>query len=77
MHAFLVVSVNEHIVLGLELNNTDPTLQGRDDNEMSLLLLPQLHYEFESGLAFQIGFGPRFEDSEIDASAVLRLIKTF
>lgn len=77
LNASLFADVNEHIVLGLELNNTDPTLQGRDDNEMSLLLLPQLHYEFESGLAFQIGFGPRFEDSEIDASAVLRLIKTF
>ncbi|WP_223033035.1 hypothetical protein [Hanstruepera marina] len=77
LNASIFADINEHMVLGLELNNTDPTLQGLDDNEMSLLVLPQLHYEFESGLAFQIGFGPRFEDSEIDASAVLRVIKTF
>ncbi|WP_250432899.1 hypothetical protein [Hanstruepera flava] len=77
LNASLFANLNEHVVFGLELNNTDPTLQGRDDNEMSLLILPQMHYEFDSGLAFQFGIGPRFEDSETEASAVLRVIKTF
>lgn len=77
LNASLFADVNEHVVFGLELNNTDPTLQGRDNNEMSLLVLPQMHYEFDKGLAFQFGMGPRFEDSEAEASAVLRVIKTF
>ena len=77
LNASLFADLNEHMVLGLELNNTDPTLQGRDNNEMSLLVLPQAHYEFESGLAFQFGVGSRFEDSETEVSAVLRIIKTF
>lgn len=77
LNASLFADLNEHMVLGLELNNTDPTLQGRDDNEISLLVLPQFHFEFTSGLAFQFGIGPRFEDSEVEASVVLRVIKTF
>ena len=77
LNASLFADLNNHMVLGLELNNTDPTLQGRDDNEMTLLVLPQCHYELESGLAFQLGAGPRFDDSEIEVSAVLRVIKTF
>lgn len=77
LNASVFADLNEHIVLGLELNNTDPTLQGRDNNEMSLLVLPQMHYEFDSGLAFQFGLGPRFEENETEASFVLRLIKSF
>ena len=77
LNASIFADLNENLVLGLELNNTDPTLQGRDDNEMSLLILPQIHYEFEHGLGFQFGLGPRIEDSETEASAVFRIIKTF
>ena len=77
LNASIFADINEQTVFGLELNNTDPTLQGRDDNDMSFLILPQVHYEFESGLAFQFGIGPRFEDSGTEASAVLRVIKTF
>ena len=77
LNASLFANVSEHMVIGLELNNTDPTLQKIDDNEMSLLILPQAHYEFDSGWAFQIGFGPNITNVDTDFSAVLRAIKSF
>jgi len=64
-------------VVGLEINNSDPTFQKIDDNEMELLVLPQVHYEFESGFAVQFGMGPKFSHGKTKGSAVLRLIQTF
>ena len=77
LNATLFADIGHHSVLGLELNNSDPTLQLRDDNNMVLLVLPQFHYEFEFGFSFQIGFGPRFIESETEFSGVLRVIQTF
>ena len=77
LNTSLFANVNENLVLGLELNNTDPTLQGLDDNEMSLLILPQVQYEFNSGYELQLGFGPKITQYDTDISAVLRVIKTF
>ena len=77
LNASLFANINEQMVIGLELNNTDPTLQKIDDNEMSLLILPQAHYEFDSGWAFQVGFGPNITNDDTDLSGVLRVIKSF
>lgn len=77
LNASLFANINETTVIGLELNNTDPTLQKIDDNEMSLLILPQAHYEFDSGWAFQVGFGPNITNNDTDLSGVLRVIKSF
>jgi hypothetical protein len=44
---------------------------------MMLLLLPQMHYEFEYGYSLQVGAGGKWDDSEVVFSAVARLIKTF
>ena len=77
LNASVFANMNKNLVLGLELNNTDPTLQGLDDNEMSLLILPQVHYEIIDGFEFQLGFGPKITKYDTDASAVLRVIKSF
>ena len=77
LNASLFANLNEHTVVGLEINNSDPTFQRIDDNDMELLLLPQVHYEFDSGFAFQFGVGPKFNDGNTDLSAVLRVIKSF
>jgi hypothetical protein len=77
LNASVFANVNKNRVIGLELNNTDPTLQKIDDNEMTLLILPQAHYEFDSGWAFQIGFGPNIKKDDTDVSGVLRVIKSF
>ena len=77
LNASLFANLNAQTVIGLELNNTDPTLQKIDDNEMSLLILPQAHYEFDSGWAFQVGFGPNITNDDTDLSGVLRVIKSF
>ena len=77
LNASVFANVNKNTVIGLELNNTDPTLQKIDDNEMSLLILPQAHYEFDSGWAFQVGFGPNIMKDDTDVSGVLRVIKSF
>ncbi len=77
LNASLFANINKQTVIGLELNNTDPTLQKIDDNEMSLLILPQAHYEFKNGWAFQLGFGPNITQNDTDLSAVLRAIKSF
>ena len=77
LNTSIFANVNENLVLGLELNNTDPTLQGLDDNEMSLLILPQVQYEFNHGYEFQFGVGPKITQYNTDTSAVLRVIKTF
>lgn len=69
--------IKDRLVLGLELNNTDPTLQKRDDNEMSLLILPQLHYDFRDGWSVQLGFGPKITNTATNSSGVLRFIKSF
>jgi hypothetical protein len=58
LDALVFANVNKNRVIGLKLNSTDPTLQKIDENEMSLLIIPQAHYEFDSGWAFQVGFGP-------------------
>lgn len=77
LNTTLFANLNEHLTLGLELNNTDPTLQKIDDNEMEFLILPQLQYEWSSGFELQAGFGPRFQNDETELSAVLRVIKNF
>jgi hypothetical protein len=63
--------------LGFEINNTDPTLQKRDDNEMELLLLPQCQYQLKNGFEIQVGLGPRFAENDTELSGVLRVIKSF
>lgn len=77
LNASVFADLNKHTVVGLEINNSDPTLQKIDDNAMELLLLPQVHYEFESGFSFQCGLGPKFSKGDTEASTVFRLIKTF
>ena len=77
LNASLFANLNPSAVLGLELNNTDPTLQKLDDNDMELLILPQFHYDFASGFSFQLGFGPRFAHGSTEYSGVLRVIQTF
>ena len=77
LNASVFADLSEHTVVGVELNNSDSMNQKIDNNNMELLILPQVHYEFESGFSFQFGAGPKFSDNETDASAVLRVIKTF
>ena len=77
LNASVFANLNERLVLGLEINNSDPTFQKIDDNEMELLLLPQLHYELHHGYELQFGLGPKFSENKTNSSAVLRLIKTF
>jgi len=77
MNASVFADLNKHTIVGVELNNTNPMSQKVDDNEMELLVLPQVHYEFDSGFSFQFGIGPRFSQSKTDASAVFRVIKSF
>ncbi|WP_066221004.1 hypothetical protein [Formosa haliotis] len=77
LNASVFANVNEHLVLGVEINNTDPMLQGLDSNEMSFLVLPQVHYEFKNDYELQVGFGANVVEEQFEASGVLRLIKTF
>lgn len=77
LNASVFADINENIVVGVELNNTNSTFQKIDDNKMELLVLPQLHYEFDSGFSLQLGVGPRIAQDETNASAVLRVIKFF
>lgn len=77
LNASVFADINENTVIGVELNNTNSTFQEIDDNNMELLVLPQLHYEFDRGFSFQFGIGPRFYNGETDGSVVLRVIKSF
>ncbi|AUS04722.1 hypothetical protein C1A40_04185 [Tamlana carrageenivorans] len=77
LNTSVFANLNEHLVLGLELNNTDTMQQGLDSNEMSLLVLPQMHYHIGHGYELQFGIGANFENSVAQASSVLRFIKTF
>jgi len=77
LNASVFADLDSHTVVGLEINNSDPTFQRIDNNEMELLLLPQVHYEFDSGLAFQFGLGPKFSEGDTEFSAVLRAIQSF
>lgn len=77
LNATVFANLDKHTIVGLEFNNSDPMLQKIDDNKMELLVLPQVHYQFESGFSFQFGIGPKFTQSKTNASAVLRVIKSF
>lgn len=77
LNASVFADLNKNTVVGLEINNSDPTFQKIDNNEMELLILPQAHYEFDSGFSLQFGFGPKFSDGKTNASAVLRVIQSF
>lgn len=77
LNTSVFADLGNHTVLGLELNNSDPTFQGFDNNEMVLLILPQVHREYAGGFSFQAGIGPQFFDNNTDLSAVFRVIKTF
>lgn len=77
LNASVFANLNKHMVVGLEMNNTDPTFQKVDSNEMELLILPQMHYEWENGFSFQFGAGSSFYKGNADFSAVMRVIKTF
>ena len=77
LNTSVFADLNKHTVLGVEINNSDPTFQKIDDNNMELLILPQAHYEFDSGFSLQFGIGPKFSESKTNTSAVLRVIKSF
>lgn len=77
LNASVFANLNERTVVGLEINNSDPTFQKVDDNAMELLLLPQVHYAFDKGFSFQFGLGAKFANGDTDASAVARVIKSF
>jgi hypothetical protein len=77
LNASVFADINKHTVVGVEINNTNAMFQQIDDNEMQLLVLPQGHYEFESGFSLQFGLGPRITENGTDGSAVVRVIKTF
>ncbi|MBL7472563.1 hypothetical protein [Robertkochia sediminum] len=77
LNASVFADLNEHTAVGLEINNSDPTFQGIDNNEMELLILPQVHREYDNGFSFQFGAGSKFFDGGTDFSAVLRVIQTF
>ncbi len=77
LNASVFADLNKHTTVGVELNNTNSMIQQIDDNEMELLILPQVHYEFDSGFSFQFGIGPRFSQGKTDASSVLRVIQAF
>lgn len=77
LNASVFADINKHTIVGVEINNSDPTFQKIDNNNMELLILPQGHYEFDSGFSFQFGIGPKFSQDKTNASAVLRVIKSF
>ena len=77
LNASVFADINKHTVVGLEINNSDPTFQRIDDNNMELLILPQAHYEFDNGFSFQFGIGPKFTHQITNGSAVIRIIKSF
>lgn len=77
LNASVFADLNERTIVGVEINNSDAVIQEIDDNSMDLLILPQVHYEFDSGFSFQFGVGPKISDGTTDASAVLRVIKSF
>ena len=77
INASVFADINEHTVVGVEVNNTNAMFQRIDDNEMDWFVLPQAHYEFDNGFSLQFGAGPRISDAGTDGSAVLRVIKTF
>lgn len=76
LNASVFADLNKHTIIGIEINNSDPTLQRIDDNKMELLVLPQVHYAFDSGFSLQFGFGPKLIQNHINTSAVLRVIKS-
>lgn len=77
LNASLFADINKNTIVGVEVNNTNKMIQKIDDNKMELLVLPQVHYLFDSGFSFQFGVGPRFTANETNASAVMRVIKSF
>lgn len=77
LNASVFADLTKHTTVGVEFNNTNSMIQQIDDNEMELLVLPQVHYEFDSGFSFQFGIGPRFSQGKTDASFVLRVIQAF
>ncbi len=76
-NASLFADLSEHTIVGVEINNSNPSFQKLDNNQMELRILPQGHYAFDSGYSFQFGIGPSFPEGETNISAVLRIIKTF
>lgn len=77
LNASVFADLSKHTIVGVELNNTNPMNQQIDDNKMELLILPQVHYEFDSGFSFQFGVGPRLSQGKTNGSAVLRVIQFF
>ena len=77
LNASVFADLNKHTIVGVEFNNTNAMIQQIDDNEMELLVLPQIHYEFDNGFSLQFGIGPRFSQGKTDASSVLRVIQSF
>lgn len=77
LNASVFADLNKRTIVGVEINNSDAVIQEIDDNSMDLLILPQVHYEFDSGFSFQFGVGPKISEGNTNASVVLRVIKSF
>lgn len=67
----LFYDVNEHWVLGFEINHAISM-----DGDNILLLMPQAHFEFHQNWCLQFGAGAGFSTSETLPQAAIRLIWT-
>ncbi|NND79871.1 MAG: hypothetical protein HKN53_08225 [Maribacter sp.] len=76
LNATIFAEISDRTTLGLEFNNSDPG-NFDEDEELELLVMPQLHLELSKHWSLQTGLGAEFKEQGVDATGAIRLIAEF
>lgn len=76
LNATVFAEISDHTALGLEFNNSDPG-NFDEEEELELLVMPQLHLELSKHWSLQTGLGAEFKEHGVNTTAALRMIAEF
>ncbi len=76
LNATIFAELSDRTALGLEFNNSDPG-DFDEEEDLELLVMPQIHLEISEHWSLQTGLGAEFTDKNVNATGALRMIAEF
>ncbi len=76
LNATVFAEISERTSLGLEFNNSDPG-DFDEEEDLELLVMPQIQLELSEHWSLQTGIGAEFTDENVNATGALRMIAEF
>ena len=76
LNATVFAELSDRTSLGLEFNNSDPG-DFDEEEDLELLVMPQIQLELSEHWSLQTGIGAEFTDEGVNATGVIRMIAEF